>query len=140
MFSGLRIFPNKEFHSRFPETAAFAGGITMQAMNRIQNAMINANACIQGALVVDGANAHRAYPSFVACDTSPVTKCPGQWSSCVVTQTLKRSRERFLRLALQERGQLTSGPTGSTWRPDNHQMQMPATMWAMLVLNPAMCG
>jgi hypothetical protein len=110
----------------------------MQVINRIQNAIINVNAAIQGALVVVGANAHRVYPSFTPCDQSPVSKCPGKWSSSSTTSTT-RSLER-LELELEGRERLTSGPVGRTWRRNRHHDQMPATMWAMFVLNRQMCS
>ena len=69
------IVPNTEFHSRFPETAAIAGGITMFNFNCIQNAIINANAGFQAVLVVGRANAHRVLPAKKTCDTYPVSQC-----------------------------------------------------------------
>jgi hypothetical protein len=111
----------------------------MQAINRIQNAIIDANAVIQGALVVDSANAHRAYPSFTPCDTTTVSKCPGKRSRSSMCPTRMRSQER-LGLALKERGRLTYGPAGGMWRHDSHHNQMPATIWATLVLNRQLCG
>ena len=111
----------------------------MQAINRIQNAMINANAGIQGALVVDGANAHRAYPSFKPCDTSPVSKCPGLGSGSSKMQTIERSPGRQS-MQLKERGLLTTGPTVGKWRLQSHHNHLPATVWATLVLNRTLCG
>ena len=109
----------------------------MQAINRIQNAMINANANMQGALVVDGANAHRAYPSSKPCDTSPVSKCPGLGSPSFVKST-ERSSER-LSLTREERGLPTTGPVGRTWRFESRNL-LPATVWATLVVNRTMRG
>jgi hypothetical protein len=111
----------------------------MQAINRIQNAMINANAAVQGAMVVNGANAHRAYPSFKPCDTSPVSKCPGTPSSSLTSQTVVLSQRRR-GLGLPELGRLTTGPVGKMWRQDSHQHLMPATLWATLVVNRELCG
>ena len=111
----------------------------MQAINRIQNAMINANAGIQGALVVDSANAHRAYPSFKPCDTSPVSKCPVTRPSSLTSRTRMSSQER-LGLALKETGHLTNGPAGSMWRLESPLHQMPATVWVTFVLNRQMRG
>lgn len=110
----------------------------MQAINRIQIATINANAGFQGALVVDGANAHRAYPSFSPCDSSPVSKCPGLMPRSSST-TIKRLQRR-LGLELLERGHLTNGPTSGKWRLERHHNHMPATVWATLVLNPTARG
>jgi len=106
----------------------------MQAINRIQNAMINANAGIQGGLVVDSANAHRAYPSFKPCDTTPVSKCPGKRSSSSMSQARMRSPGR-MSLALTERGQLTTGPVGTSWRLDRHQHVIPTTTRVTVVVN-----
>ncbi len=111
----------------------------MQAINRIQNAMINANAGIQGALVVDGANAHRAYPSFVPCATSPVSKCPSRRSRSTSVKPVVRLQKRR-GLTCGGRELLTSGPVGSMWRRHSHPMQMPATMWATFVLNRSISG
>lgn len=108
----------------------------MQAINRIQNAMINANAAIQGAMVVNGANAHRAYPSFVPCDMRPVSKCPGKRSSYLTVQTVTLPDSvTGLTSGLRERH--TGGPVGRMWRPES---QMPATLWATFVLSRNLCG
>lgn len=106
----------------------------MQAINRIQNATINATACTQGATVVDGANAHRAYPSFVPCDMNPVSKCPPKWSSYSSVKPVGLSKRR-LGLSLEGRGRFLRGPAGEMWRRDRQHMQMPATIWATFVLN-----
>ena len=106
----------------------------MQAINRIQNAMINAN--IQGALVVDSANAHRAYHSFQPC--VPVSKCPGQLPGSS-TKRITRSLER-LNPPVDRTGQMTSGPSGDMWRLESHHDQMPPAGWATLILNRAMRG
>lgn len=103
----------------------------MQTANRIQNAMINANAGIQGAMVVDSANAHRAYHSFKPC--VPVSKCPGQLPGSS-SKRITRSRTR-VNLSMDRTGQLTSGPSGDMWRLDSHHEQMPQMGWAMSVLN-----
>jgi hypothetical protein len=110
----------------------------MQHTNRIQNAMINANAGIQGGLVVDSANAHRAYHSFTPCVSSRVTKCPGKRPGSS-TKPITRSLER-LNLPVDRTGLLTSGPSGDMWRLDSHHDQMPPAGWAMLVLNRVMRG
>ena len=111
----------------------------MQAINRIQNAMINANANIQGAMVVTVASAHRDYHSFVPCDPKPVSKCPGKRpsSSCTTTTTLSRGRLGLMRGG---RGVLASGPVGRGWRMKSQPEQMPATLWATFVLNRNLCG
>lgn len=109
----------------------------MQAINRIQNALINANAGIQGALVVDSANAHRAYPSFEPCVSVPVMKCSGR-PAVGSTKQITRSLER-LSLQVDRTSPLTSGPSGDMWRLDSHD-QMPPAGWATLVLNRAMRG
>ena len=104
----------------------------MQAINRIQNAMINANAAgIQGALVVDSANAHRAYPSFKPCVPSPVSKCPGKQPGSS-TKRITRSLER-VSLQVDGVGLLTSGPTGDMWRLNSLHDGMPPAGWATLV-------
>lgn len=110
----------------------------MQAINRIQDAMINANADMQGAMVVVSANAHRAYRSYEPCFTRPVSKCPG------TTSFLKLSTpERLLKRSeptLTEVGAGTDGPTGRRWRLGSHHHQMPAMVWAMMVVNRQVCG
>ena len=106
----------------------------MQVNNRITNATINANAAIQGASVVDNANAHREYPSDSHCDTNPVPKCPGKMSSSIVPTSSMRS-ERRLGLALSERGRLASRPAGGSWRLNSQRDLLPAMAWATLVLN-----
>lgn len=112
----------------------------MQNISRIQNAQVNANAAVQVALVVDSANARRGYPSFKHCEKSPVSKCPG---TSLETSTRLSSESSLGQINLTREGghgRKTSGPTGRTWRHDSHQMQMPATMWATMVLNHHMCG
>jgi hypothetical protein len=110
----------------------------MQTINRIQNALINANAGIQGAMVVDSANAHRAYPSFEPCVPAPVSKCSGKpWVTS--TKQITRSLER-LSLPVDRTSQLTSGSTGDMWRLHSLHDQMPPAGWATLVLNRVMRG
>ncbi len=110
----------------------------MQAINRIPHAMINANAGMQGALVVGIANAHRSYPSFQPCDTSPVSKCPGKGSRTSKVQMTERSQRRTA-LALEKPELLTTGPVGRMWRLESHHDQMPAAIWAAVVLNRKLC-
>lgn len=108
----------------------------MQAINSIQNAMINANANIQGALVVDSANAHRAYPSLVPCVSVPVTKRPGKptvTSTKQPTGSLRRPS-----LLVDRTGMFTNGPSGGMWRLDRIYDRMPTAGWSTRVLNPAM--
>ena len=117
----------------------------MQAINRIQNAMINANAGNRGAMGVDSANAHRAYLSlkpcdpFKVCDPSPVSKCPGQVSGSQVIQPIERVQRRSW-LERLETDRLVYGASGSMWGPEGHHHQMPAMLWATLVLNRTLCG
>ena len=111
----------------------------MQAINRIQNATINANATgILGATVVTGANAHRAYPSFKPCDLSPVVKRPVKRSRSLSPAVI--STESSNGLGLCECGLLLNGPVGRSWQHDSHQQMMPPTLWATMVLNRRMCG
>ena len=112
----------------------------MQAINRIQNAMINANAAgIQGALVVDGANARRAYPSFKPCDMYPVSKTPVPMSRSITPSPVVLESSRRWRTCLGTM-HLTGSPAGSMWRHESHHMHLPATVWATLVLNRNLCG
>lgn len=113
----------------------------MQIINRIQNAMINANAAaMQGAMVAGNAIAHRDYTLFKPCYLKPVSKCSVSVTesstttppTTPVTGPVSRDRsERFPR----ERGRLGSG-----WRHEQRQHHMPATVWATLVLNRQLCG
>jgi len=106
----------------------------MQAINRIQYATINANAGIQGALVFDSANAHRAYHSFKPCGTNPVSKCPGKGPMSSMSQTRMRSLGR-MRLELKELGRLTSSPAGSIWQLDRRRTQTRVTTRATVVVS-----
>jgi len=111
----------------------------MQAINSIQNAMINANAAaMQGALVVVSANAHRAYDLYDTRDTR-VSKCPGKPSPSrkVPSERVEVRSRRVLR----ELGLFTTHETaGTTWRRDSHHGTTPAAIWATLVLNCTLCG
>ena len=111
----------------------------MQAFNRIQNAIINANAAFEAGLVVGSANAHRAYPSSLTCDSKPVPKCSGQMPMSFREKMIKRMQKR-LHLTGQEQGPLTTGLQHGTWRNDLRQDQMPAVVWATFVLSPTTSG
>ena len=119
----------------------------MQAINAIQNSMINANARMQRGLVVDAANGHRTYlPSFTCSrDASPVVMRPDLvGSTCSPFSPLDTSDSKQDRLRRestgQEQGTETHGSRGGrTWRLDARH-QLPNTAWAMLVLNRSMCG
>jgi len=137
-FTVLRIFPNTEFHSRFPETAAIAGGITMQAINGIQNAIINAQAGFMTGAVVDSENAHRAYTFHQPCGLKPVSQCSGSLSMSLRDKMIKRMQKR-LSLVSEER-QLTNGLRPGKWRKDLRHDQMPAMVWATFVLSPVTSG
>lgn len=115
----------------------------MQAIHSIQNAMINASAGIQAALVVDAANAHRTYlPSFTSSRVvAPVVQRPKLGSPCSKPSPsgLSDSKQSLMRRegTGQERG--GSPRPRRTWRLDASH-QLPGTAWAMLVLNRSMCG
>ena len=111
----------------------------MQAINRIQNAIINANAGIQGALVVDSANAHRAYPSMTTCEMYPVPKCPDPMSISSDAISLMRSLERQ-RLALKERGSLVNHLRAVLWQGKRHNDQMPSKRRSTLERSTNTCG
>jgi hypothetical protein len=111
----------------------------MQAINRIQNAIINANAGFSTGLVVDSANAHRAYPSNRPCDTKPVSKCSEQMPMSLRGKMIERMQTR-LHLANQEQGLLTAGLKPGKWRHDLRHDQMPAMVWATFVLSPTTSG
>ena len=117
----------------------------MQAINRIQNVVINANAAVQGAMVIDSANAHRAYLKLFPCDSGPVSKSPGttittgiQASSSGDTTSERLSKRSSVELRTS--GPVVSGNMVGMWRLQSHHNHMPATMWAMLVLNHTLCG
>lgn len=112
----------------------------MQNISSIQNAQVNAIAAVQAVLVVDSANARRGYPSFKTCDKSPVPKCPGELSGTSTRLSSELPLGQIHLTREEGRGHLTGGSTGRTWRHDSHHMQMPATMWAAMVLNRHMCG
>ena len=112
----------------------------MQNISSIQNAQVNAIAAVQAVLVVDSANARRGYVSFKPCDKSPVSKCPGESSETSTRITSESSLGQLSLTRGEGLGRLTSGPTGRAWWHDSHHMQMPATMWAAMVLNRQMCG
>ena len=110
----------------------------MQTINRIQTAIINANTGFQAGMVVDSANAHRAYLSKSSCDTKPVSKCPEQMPMSLRRKMMRRLPSR--RLAGQEQGQLVISPKHGTWRHDDCFDQMPAMVWATFVLSPPFGG
>lgn len=106
----------------------------MQAINRIQNAVINANAAVQAGAVVGSANAHRAYPPFKPCDSKPVSKCSISMSMSLQGKEMMRRLER-----LSPTGKRLGTPTGEQqqgrWRRNDRKDQMPATVWATFVLS-----
>lgn len=111
----------------------------MQAFNGIQNATINTIAGFQAGLVADAANAHRSYLRPERCEVRPVSKHPDVWSSSLVLRHGSDGLKQVPDQVDADRG-TGSGtmPGGRTWRIDNRQL--PATAWAMLVLNRSMCG
>jgi hypothetical protein len=116
----------------------------MQATNRIQNAMINANAGFQAGMVVDSGNAHRVYLTNLPCDTKPVSKCSRQMSMALRRKVMSRLSTR-LPLKREEQGRLAITPVterviSGQWRHSHSHFQMPATVWATFVLNPATSG
>ena len=118
----------------------------MQAINAIQNSMINANARVQSGMVVDAANGHRTYlPSFTRSrECGPVVKRPELGSTCSQLLPLDSSDSKQDRLCRESTGQEHGTEThglrdGRTWRLDARH-QLPNTAWAMLVLNRAMRG
>jgi hypothetical protein len=131
--------PTQTFYLVSTETAAFAGGITMQAFNRIQNATINAIVGFQAGLVVDSANAHRAYPSMTTCEMYPVPKCPDSMPISSGAVSLMRSLKRQ-RLALKVRGSLVNHLRAVLWQGKRHNDQMPSTRCSTPGLITARCG
>jgi hypothetical protein len=111
----------------------------MQAINRIQNANINADAGFQAGMVVDSANAHRAIPFYRPCESKPVSKCSGQMPMSLRTKMIERMQTR-LRLTPKGSRHLTSGLKPGKWRNDNRHNQMPAMVWATFVLSPTTTG
>jgi hypothetical protein len=111
----------------------------MQIINRIQNAVINANVAVQGALVVDSANAHRAYPSFEPCVMHRGSKRSVGSTGLSTTQIRGRSLER-LSLQTTETRLPGTEPAPGMWRVDRPHDRMPATAWATIVVNRALCG
>ena len=116
----------------------------MQAINAIQNSMINANARIQSGMVVDAANGHRAYlPSFTRSrEAGPVVKRPDLGSTCSQFSPLDSSDAKQGQMRRESTGLECGTEThglrgGRTWRLDARH-QLPNTAWAMLVLNRAL--
>lgn len=113
----------------------------MQAINGIQNAMINTNAGANAALVVDAANAHRTYlRDERTCDPVPMRPDFGvmcSMSNSTSTSDLKQRSETGTNGT-----DVGNGPgtlcTCKTWRFDNRHL--PGAAWAMLVLNRSLCG
>lgn len=118
----------------------------MQAINAIQNSIINANAAINAGLVVDAANGHRLYQAsskrsrgvkpfvmrprfertrsvrtFVDFDGSDMS----HW--CRTASTTEPSVESSSRLA-------------SRWNRLDADHPLPGSAWAMLVLSQSLCG
>lgn len=106
----------------------------MQAINRIQNAVINANAAVQAGAVVGSANAHRAYPSYKPCESKPVSKCSISMSMSLRRKEMMRGLPR-LSPTCQRPGTPTGGKQTGGWRHDFRHDQMPATVWATFVLS-----
>ena len=111
----------------------------MQALNRIQNATINAIVGFQAGLVVDSANAHRAYPSMTTCEMYPVPKCPDPMPISSDVISLMRSLERQ-RLAFKVRGSLVSHLRAVLWQSKRHNDQMPSKRWSTRGLSATTCG
>jgi hypothetical protein len=111
----------------------------MQAFNRIQNATINAIVGFQAGLVVDGANAHRAYPSMTTCDMYPVPKCPDSMPISSNAISLMRSLERQ-RLAFKECGSLVNHLRAVLWQGKRHNDQMPSKQSSTPGLITTTCG
>jgi hypothetical protein len=111
----------------------------MQAFNRIQNATINAIAGFETGLVVDSANAHRAYPSMTTCDMYPVSKCPDLMPISSGAMPLMRSLERQ-RLGLKGPGSLVTPQCAGYWQTKRHNDQMPSKRWSTLGHRPTMRG
>ncbi len=111
----------------------------MQAFNRIQNATINAIVGFQAGLVVDSANAHRAYLSITTCDMYPVPKCPDPMPMSSDAISLVRSLERQL-LARKERGSLVNHLRAVLWQGKRHNDLMPSKHLSTPGLITTMCG
>ena len=112
----------------------------MQIINRIQNAMINANAAaMQGAMVAGNAIAHRDYPSFKPCDLKLVSKCSVTGTSTITPPTTTPVLGP-VRPEVSERVSRDHGRVGRGWRHEHRQLHLPATVWATLVLNRQLCG
>ena len=115
----------------------------MQAINGIQNAMINTNAGAQGGMVVDAANAHRSYLRDVRpCVVRPVSMHPslGEFSSPSSSDGASDLKQK----SQSGTHGIVDGNTprtmcsGRTWRSDSRHL--PEAVWAMLVLNRSLCG
>lgn len=114
----------------------------MQAINGIQNAMINTNTGTQSGMVVESANAHRTYlPNGRPCEVRPVSMQPdlGVSRSESFTDGAVDLKQR-----LQDTNGIDSGNgpqtmcSGRQWRIDNRHL--PEAAWAMLVLSRSLCG
>ena len=110
----------------------------MQAINGIQNAMINTNAGAQGGMVVDAASAHRTYLR----EERPVSMRPhfgvfgSQSKTAGTVDSKQRTTPDATGLGCGDDPQTTR--SGSSWRLDNRHL--PEAAWAMLVLNRTLCG
>ena len=111
----------------------------MQAINRIQNATINTTVGFQAGLVVDSANAHRAYPSMTTCDLYPVPKCPDLMPGSSGALLLMRSIERRLQ-ALKERGSLINPLSAVLWQGKRQNSQKPSQRCSTPGLKTTTCG
>ncbi len=109
----------------------------MQAINGIQNAMINTNTGTQSGMVVDAANAHRSYLR----DERPVSMRPDFGASRSQSSS---GSAADLKQRLHDTNGIENGNdpqtmcSGRPWRFDNRHL--PGAAWAMLVLSRSLCG
>jgi hypothetical protein len=127
------------FHSRFLETAATAGGITMQAFNRNPKQLANTYAGLKASQVVELLDAHRDHSSPLDRGVRRVSKCSGSRFFSLKSKTGIRFRKRFGRSGAKS-WPLTFGMTAGIQSLAVGDDLMLAPLWALLALNPATSG
>jgi len=112
----------------------------MQAMNAIQNAMINTTTAAQAGMVATATNAHRSYlrlergvrpdskrPHFGVIGSHPLSDMSDSKPGLPITDETGGTDP-----------QTVCCDQGSSWRSDSRQL--PGAAWAMLVLSRSLCG
>jgi len=106
----------------------------MQAMNAIQNAMINTTTAAQAGMVATATNAHRSYlrlergvrPHFGVSGSHSLSEIGDSKPGLPTDETSGTDPKTMC------------SDQGSSWRSDSRQL--PGAAWAMLVLSRSLCG